>query len=171
MRTTSVAAFLVAIALTPVADAQYRYGPRPPYEVRDATKPVYRFFNADSMDHLYTDVPDLEAVAARPSYVPEGVAFYVYQFDRAGRLPLFRFYKPSGGHFYATSRDAGAPFGARLERIVGFVEASPRVGTTPLYVWYNPTYDRHFYTTHPRGEDAPRNGYRFVGVVANVLPA
>jgi uncharacterized protein DUF5648 len=133
--------------------------------------PVYRYFHPESRDHLLTVDPDLEASVVAREYTYEGVAFQVFPRRERGMIPLYRFFKPSGGHFYATSREAGARIDARLELTVGYIAEDDRPGLRPLHAWYHASADRHFYTTDREGEFAPRAGYHYQGVLGYVVPA
>jgi uncharacterized protein DUF5648 len=133
-------------------------------------QPVYRYFHPDSRDHLLTPNPDIEASVVAREYVSEGIQFFVFRRPEPGLVPLYRFFTPSGGHFYATSREAGTALGARFELTVGYIAQDERPGLRPLHAWHHPTADRYFYTTDPEGELAPRAGYRYQDILGYVKP-
>jgi Repeat of unknown function (DUF5648) len=168
MRTLIYSALLTGILVSPAWAQTGRYpAPRP----RNEPQPVYRYFHPDSRDHLLTATPELEASVVAREYVSEGIVFNVYPRSGAGLIPLYRFFTPSGEHFYTTSRDAAAVPGARFELTLGHIAEEERPGLRPLHVWYNRTADRHFYTTDREGELAPRAGYQYQGILGYVVPA
>lgn len=90
----------------------------PEPEVDDITgvSPVYRLFNESTGVHLYT-VDENEknyVVENLPNYRlegNEGVAFYGYEAQIEGTVPLYRFYNQSlNAHFYTPSAEERAEF-------------------------------------------------------------
>ncbi len=71
------------------------------------TSPVYRFFNANTGVHLYTN-SEAERLSMEElsNYASEGIAYYGYDTQVAGTEPLYRFYNPSlDAHFYTPSAE------------------------------------------------------------------
>ncbi|GGD98128.1 hypothetical protein [Caballeronia grimmiae] len=53
------------------------------------TQPVYRWYNAESGDHLFTLDPTGE-LAPGSGYVAEGIAWYMYPNNLPGTVALYR---------------------------------------------------------------------------------
>jgi hypothetical protein len=174
MRATFLLALLALGSLLPIGGAQLtneRGEALPPRADRDGLLAVHRYFHPGSRDHLLTIDPGAEASVVAREYVYEGIAFHVYPRRDRGLTPLYRFFKPSGGHFCATSRQAGEAFDAQLELLIGYIAEEDGPHLRPLHVWNNQAADRHFYTTEREGEFAPRAGYHYLGVLGYVVPA
>lgn len=81
--------------------------PEPSEEDITGVVPVYRFFNTNTGVHLYT-ASEIEraAVAEKPNYTAEGIAYYGYDMAETGTVPLYRFYNPDlDAHFYTPSTE------------------------------------------------------------------
>jgi hypothetical protein len=132
--------------------------------------PIYRFYRPDTVDHLYSNAPAAESPVVSWAYNAEGPAFSVAAKPAPGLIPLYRFFKPTGGHYYDTNPGGGARFNAGMEGVMGYIWPESQPGLNPLFVWYNPNLDRHFYTLDPKGELAPLSGYQPVGILGYVVP-
>ena len=88
--------------------------------------PVFRFYNSATQSHFYTiDVAEKDAIVAKisagiwPQYAFEGTSWYgktAAQFTSApdGTIPLYRFYRTNGTHFYTASATEKASIQANL---------------------------------------------------------
>ena|SRR6516225_1228143 len=131
---------------------------------------IYRFYRPDTADHLYSDAPAAESPVVSWAYNSEGPAFSVASQPAPGLIPLYRFFKPTGGHYYDINPRGGARFNASLEGVMGYIWPEPQPGLQPLFAWYQPQIDRHFYTLDPKGELAPYAGYQPAGILGYVVP-
>jgi hypothetical protein len=73
-----------------------------------------------------------------------------------------------GQHLYTMSTSE-RPSGWNLEGVGWFAFAAqpslpPPNHTIPLYRWYNSANTDHFYTSDPKGEKAPQDGYHSEGI-------
>jgi hypothetical protein len=137
----------------------------------DGTYPVFRLVDVNINNHVYTlDRREVAVLTQQGTHRFEGVAFQTFADRRPGTQPLFRFVRPNGRHLLDIQRrPSGAPF-ARLESVLGHIATEPAFRLVPLNVWVQPQHGLFFYTTHPRGELAPRLGYHFQGVIGFVVP-
>ena len=118
--------------------------------------PVYRFYSPRTKGHFFTmNEAEKNNLIATASHIWnfEGIAYYAYQTQLAGTVPLYRFYSPrTRGHFYTKSEAeknsliATASHIWNFEGISYFVAASRLAGTTPIYRFWAPGAKHHFYT-------------------------
>lgn len=119
-----------------------------------ARSPVYRFYNASTGAHFYTQSAAERdfLVANNAAFKYEGVAFYAYSAPLStGTAPVHRFYSPiSGSHFYTIS-DAEKNIVATNPKYTyegTSWNAQLATGGTavPIYRFYNPGRGTHFFT-------------------------
>lgn len=133
-----------------------------------ATVPVYRLFNAQTKDHLYTiSTGERDFVASAYGYTNEGVAFLTCP---PNRDPVYRMYNPNiTNHFYTLSpgeRDSAGSMGYKHEGVGYYIDQT--AATIPLYRLYHPR-GTHFYTiSSPEKDSAVAGGYRFEGIAFNL---
>jgi len=119
--------------------------------------PVYRFWNKKTgNDHFYTtDEAEKDKLIKTYSNVwtPEGAAFYVYEDKAKDTVPVYRFYNnKTGGHFYTTNEAEKQKLIDKYsyvwipEGIAFYVYPSVKNGLSPVYRFYNPKTEEHFYT-------------------------
>ncbi len=118
--------------------------------------PVYRFYNPTTKHHFYTASESERSIVANTSqsgYLPEGIAYYAYNTQITGTLPVYRFNNSStGDHFYTAleaeknSLISNAQSGYAYEGIAFYAYATQSNGSSPVYRFYNPTTGDHFYT-------------------------
>ena len=135
-------------------------------EVRCA---IRSWFHPSAGHHFYA--PAAEANPA--GWVPENVRFVTFATKTSSsQIPLFRMFRPGGGHFYtsnAAERNAVIARGFSDEGHIGYVYADKRDDLVPLHRWYKPGIDRHFYSASK--EEGDRAGFTYEGVVGWVRPA
>jgi hypothetical protein len=163
---------LAVLGMTALVEAQYPNAPPNSY-----TPPtnnltwVYRLFNGQNGDHLYTsDVNEVNTVPAY-GFTYEGPAFAISRVAGAGTVPLYRFHLPNGTHALSTSPQAPSVGYVPPEGVVGYIWSSAQPGLSALYQWYNPNLGVFFYTTDPRGEAAPGSGFIYQGILGYVAPS
>ena len=116
------------------------------------TVPLYRLYSDRAKDHFYTI--SSEGVSSIGSWHPEGIAGWVYSGPApSNRQPLYRWYKPAPNkpiktdHFYTTSTgEPASNSGYVFEGIECYLPVQGSVGSVPLYRYYNPTLNDHYYT-------------------------
>jgi len=125
-------------------------------------QPVYRFLNLRNGTYFYTATDDeMNNVVANLShfYKYETVAYALVVDSTINNMPLYRFYnKHTGAHFYTMDEGekaylmSGHP-GWHYEGVAYKVSASPTwtsetasYPTTPVYRYYNPGFNAHFYS-------------------------
>ena len=138
--------------------------------------PVYRFFNASTGAHFYTQsAAERDQVAATfAQFQYEGIAFYSYGSSVAGTSSVFRFYNNrTASHFYtinSAERDivrATFPWFA-YEGASWYANLAPASSATPLYRFYNTATATHFYTVNLSERDLiiqkyPQYAYEGIG--------
>lgn len=116
--------------------------------------PVYRWYQSTSYDHFFCLDPKGE-IAPQVGYASEGIGFYTLQNQELGAVPLYRLWNSNGGHFY-TSNQAEHNYvvtqGWNDEGIIGYVFTGPVPGTVAIERYYNPQFNKHFYTVNPKNE-------------------
>lgn len=109
---------------------------------------LYRLYNSQKNDHLYTTNCEEKSNAANTGYVFEGISGYVAPRQTRRTVPLHRLLLNNGEHFYTTSEQESATLsqigGNRYENIAGYIAENPQRGTVPFYRLING--DNHFYT-------------------------
>jgi len=70
-------------------------------------KPVYRFLNNSNGDRLFTiEEREKEVVSDMPDYTAEDIAYYAYETEQEGTIPVYRLYNSvEGTHLYTPSVD------------------------------------------------------------------
>lgn len=132
-------------------------------------KSVYRLLAADSREHLFTsDANEVDRLIRDGTFRMEGIGFSVLDQHYKDSVPLYRFVRPEGFHFLSTEPNAGADQGVRRDALVGYIDTRSRPGTVPLHAWRNVETGALFYTADPTGEQAPRSGLQYAGVVGYV---
>jgi hypothetical protein len=176
----SSVAILTAFAFSAPAQTQSNYPPRSPTvetlpPPKEPSRPapgyknVYRLLATDSHEHLFTsDANEANRLIRDGAFRSEGVGFSVLDKEYKDSVPLYRFVRPDGYHFLSTDTNAGAQQGVRREGILGYIDPQPRAGTVALNAWMNSDTGAIMYTTDPTGENAPRSGLVYRGVVGYV---
>lgn len=133
-------------------------------------KPVYRVYNSNNGDHLYTTSTSEYDWLASIKWTTEGIAFQSVLSDYEGAVPVYRLYNPnSGEHFYTTSEDeynSVSEAGWSKEQ-VGFYMAPKDTGDA-VYRVFNPNATgpgSHFYTSNKTEADGLVNkGWKDEGI-------
>lgn len=102
---------------------------------------VYRVYNPNSGEHLYTAGEGEYNSLVVSGWTGEGIGWYA---PNSGN-PVYRLYSPQGVHFYTVSsyeRDSLVKAGWRYESI-----AFNSGGSTPIYRAYNPNNGQHNFTS------------------------
>lgn len=110
------------------------------------TQNVYRVYNPNSGEHLYTESSYEQSALAKVGWKAEGVAF-VSQLTGNNVYRLYN--KATGEHFYTTSayeQSVLVKSGVWSAEGVAYHSAAANQGT-PIYRLYNKNSGRHFYTT------------------------
>lgn len=130
--------------------------------------PLYRYYNEDALDHLYTVDPD-EVGTTTPGekgkngYVSEGIACHVLSANLFLSTPFYRYYnEQESNHFYTTdpSELGVAPIGQYvmdnyvIQGAAGYCFLYPLSGSTPLYQYHNMVTHDHIYTTNMEEMDS-----------------
>jgi hypothetical protein len=106
-------------------------------------------------------------------WTAENVRFVTFARRSSSQMvPLYRMFRPGGGHFYTSNeqeRNALLARGFVNENHIGYVYPQPYADLVALYRWYKPAIDRHFYSTDRAEGD--RAGFQFEGVIGYVRPA
>jgi hypothetical protein len=139
---------------------------------------VYRFYNPASQGHFFTtNESERNTVLGNPDwgYVFESYGFLAEETPGDNLTPVYRFYNPvSQGHFFTTSEVerqnvlANPSWGYQEEGIGFYAYGSQANGTLPVYRFYNPTSQGHFFTISEEEKNSilsnPGWGYNFEGV-------
>lgn len=110
---------------------------------------LYRLYNSQSRDHLYTtDCQEKDNLLRSGGYAYEGIAGYVATRQMRRTMPLYRLLLSSDEHFYTSDaqemNNLVQTGGGKSEGIVGYIASSQERNTAPFYRLIN---DRHLYTT------------------------
>jgi hypothetical protein len=140
--------------------------------------PLFRLFNRETGDHLYTTSESERDGSIRDrAYRREGRVCYVLKCPAWGAVPLYRLYSEvARDHFYTSSADEQAAsiahHGYRAEGDLGFVfsKAGRRGGTTPLFRLFHRESGQHFYTdSQQERETRIDQGYQDEGILGHVM--
>ncbi|MCU1524499.1 MAG: hypothetical protein JWO18_1393 [Microbacteriaceae bacterium] len=125
--------------------------------------PVYRFWNPQSNDHFYTmNKAERDHIIASYStsvWRYEGVAFDAFPTQRAGTVPLYRFWSPRlQGHFFTangTEKDqiirtyAASTWSYEGVAFYVYPDNTTAANTVEVARFWSGTTQQHFYTTDP----------------------
>ncbi|MDO5086121.1 MAG: trypsin-like peptidase domain-containing protein [Comamonadaceae bacterium] len=146
-----------------------------------ARAPVFRFYNASTGAHFYTN-NTLErdfVIANYKAFQYEGPRFYAVAQPAPGTSPVFRFFNTStGAHFYtinAAERDfVIAQYPAfKYEGPAWHAQTSSGNQTSPMHRFYNTSSGTHFYTINAQEAEFVRANYpvfRYEGVAYHAWP-
>jgi Repeat of unknown function (DUF5648) len=158
-----IAAILLSLAVTLffpmrlIAQNQYR-----------VLAGLERLYNQQTDDHFYTsNLQEVCDVVHSASYVHVGsLGACISNEGIEGTTALYRLFKPGGGHFYTISDEevgSAQRDGYSYEGVSCYVwTSSNRLAECPIYRLYNPSSDRHFYTTD-ENEANNASGYSYEG--------
>jgi len=125
-------------------------------------KPVYRYWQPATHDHLYThDAAEIgvhnNGQTGKHGYQSEGVAFHVFSHHHHGLVPVYRYWQPAThDHLYTTKESEigtthqgqAGNHGYQCEGILGYVSPTAFHGGLPVYrYWADGTKD-HLYTSN-----------------------
>jgi len=152
---------------------------------------VHRYHHEGNHDHFYTINP-AEIGTTTPGqvgthgYKYESEGFTVFNFQHAGLIPFYRYWKgDTHDHFYTTNpaeigkTHAGevGNFGYTCEGHIGFVSPVEFPGSVPIYRYWHEGRHDHFYTVNAAEIGATQNGqvgnfgYKCEGVAGYAYPA
>ena len=124
----------------------------------DSPSPIYRLWMPGPNDHFYTaSLSEKNNAVINYGYTFEGVAFYGYDTQITGTVPVYRLWLPgiTNDHFYTASlsekNKAVSSFGYVYEGIAFYAYDTQVAGTSPIYrLWLpgsvSPISNDHFYT-------------------------
>ncbi len=135
--------------------------------VDDVRRPVFRFFNVETLDWIFTTKESLSALDMVPvrDYVPKGTAFWINKYQVPGTEPFYRLRRRNGTHFYTTSvaeRKQALQDKLIDEGSVGFIHTTAGNGTVPLFRLYHPARPSHYYTVSASERDQVTKDYGWV---------
>lgn len=120
--------------------------------------PVYRFWSDESSSHFYT-MSEAERSYIESSYPEsawrfEGTVFYAYDSPQSGTLPVYRFWSEMNeAHFYTLQESEKSylennyPVSVwAYENVAWHAYPSQVEGTSPVYRFWSPMLQSHFYT-------------------------
>jgi len=158
------------------------------YPAQHHVKPVYRYWQENTRDHLYTADPNEIGAhhageTGKHGYKSEGVSFHVFAHHHHGLVPIYRYWhEHNHDHFYTcntgeigtTHVGQAGNHGYKCEGILGYVSPSAFHGGIPVHrYWHDGTHD-HLYNTN-EGEigtthvgHTGNHGYKYEGVLGYV---
>jgi hypothetical protein len=104
--------------------------------------PLYRYFNPTSGVHFYTlSITEGEGAVTTNGYSGEGIAAYIYPYQRTGTIPLYYYYNTAtGDRFYTTNINEGnsavassqyvPSFGYVADGITGYINPQQQLPTS-----------------------------------------
>jgi hypothetical protein len=121
-------------------------------ELRPGTIPLYRWLHPQDGSHYYTTIPN---APDRPNSVGEGTSCHIYDHPSPGTVALYCWRNRRDDLFTTSANGENAALNSyRLHGIAGYIHRDPVQGTAPLYRFYDPVRNQHFYTLHPNAEFA-----------------
>jgi ELWxxDGT repeat protein len=145
-----------------------------------ASTPMYRLYNAHTLEHLYTTDANEWAVLGARDWQAEGIAFRVLDATgaRGGQLttPLFRLYEPgTGQHLWSTDTNEVLTLSSRpewfYEGITGYLLPDIGNGTAALYRMRLDAPPLHLWTTDLNEYDVLATlGWTPEGILGHALP-
>jgi subtilisin family serine protease len=121
-----------------------------------ARQPVYRFWSDVYQGHFYTISKaerDLVMASWPDVWRYEGGAWYAYARATTGTSPVYRFWSPIyNKHFFTISRAerdqviATWPLIWKYEGVAWYAYASAGAGRSPVYRFWSPVFNGHFFT-------------------------
>jgi hypothetical protein len=119
---------------------------------------LYRLYNSQAQDHLYTtNCDEKDTLIRNGAYAYEGVAGYLAMRQQRRTEPLYRLILENGRHFYTADssemNNLTRRAGNKSEGIVGYMASEQIRNTAPLYRLVN-NDAKHFYTTNEQEKDA-----------------
>ena len=113
---------------------------------------------ASGNDHFYS--ANATTADTAPYHIERMNYFRLYASAHEGLRPLFRCRK-SDGKMLLTTQTNCETVGPQRE-MLGFIAASPRCGSTPLYRLFNAGINNHFYTVSAAERDNAINNLGYV---------
>jgi len=118
---------------------------------------VYRFYNKDKGDHLYTadesEMSKLKNNKSKYGFTYEGIVFYAYPNQADGTVPVYRFYSSSRtDHLYTASEEEKQNLTAdtkavyKYENVAFYAYAEQLTDTLPVYHFYDSSKKDTYYT-------------------------
>ena len=133
--------------------------------------PVYRAYNPNNGEHLYTvDEKEYKHVAS-VGWTAEGVAFMAEE-EKNGQA-LYRVYNPNSGlHHYTLDekeKNTLVALGWRDEKVAWYTSKKPQ--SAPVFRVYNPNDGNHHYTMNKQEKDVLVSyGWQFEGIAFRTAP-
>ncbi|MDO5347632.1 MAG: hypothetical protein Q4F14_03640, partial [Bacillota bacterium] len=133
--------------------------------------PVYRAYNPNNGEHLYTvDEKEYKHVAS-VGWDAEGVAFMAEE-EKNGQA-LYRVYNPNSGlHHYTLDekeKNTLVLLGWRDEKVAWYTSKKPQ--SAPVFRVYNPNDGNHHYTMNKQEKDVLVSyGWQFEGIAFRTAP-
>ncbi len=149
----------------------------------DRYSPVYRFWKPADNTHFYTIKESEKDKLIRDYadiYSYEGPAYYAYVKDQppAGTLPVYRFWKPSDNtHFFTTKESEKQKLIDSFSHIYtyegpafyAYSTGEHPVGTLPVYRFWKPLGNTHFFTIKESEKDKLINLFSYAFTFENVV--
>ncbi|SFO21238.1 Dual-action HEIGH metallo-peptidase [Chitinophaga sp. YR627] len=127
------------------------------------TVPAFRYYSRSTpTDYFYTTSLGELGVGANNDYIFEGIGFYTLPDESANTVPVYRWVRNDGDHFWTTSTSE-IPVNSNLEGIAFYVYGSPINNAVPVYRYVNGATNDHFYTKN-LDEGTLRAGYVLEGI-------
>ena len=133
--------------------------------------PVYRMYNPNSGEHLYTtDAHEVEIIFREQGWGKEGIAWYTGETG----TPVFRLYNPKlGNHLYTSDRHEISVITKTQGWVLDF-DGAPVMyanGDIPVYRLFNPGLQGQHHLTTDRNEYRviPKWGWKQEGIAMKVL--
>jgi hypothetical protein len=135
--------------------------------------PVYRFFDNNVRNHLFTISTDEKATIEQMNgWTAEGLGFSAFRSQKTGTVPVYRLRSNSNNeHFLTrsvTEKNNALASGAYTYEGIGFYAYSASAaGRVAVYRFWNPSTSSHFYTVSTVERDALKqtaSGWKYEGI-------
>lgn len=111
-------------------------------------RPIYTYFNSSGTSHNWTSNWS-EFGSSGNGYLYRGYTAFLFNYQKAGTVPLYRFRNNVWNLYYLTTNINlfNNDPAWTLNSTIGYVYNSPNTNNIPVYEYYHPN-EGHFYTTN-----------------------
>lgn len=135
------------------------------------SRPVWRVYNPQSGDHLFTiNADEANSLVSSSGWVMEGTPFSVFINNGSNLAPMVRCYIPSENDHFISGQESCENASVTQEGIMGYMPLAPTGDAiAPLYRCVNTSSPLRHLAVLDAGE-CSQAGYRVEGVVGYVVP-
>lgn len=145
--------------------------PTLPVVSNSASSPVWRVYNTQNGDHLFTiNIDEVNSLVASGTWTLEGIPFSVFSTNGSNLVPMVRCYLSSEGDHFISGQTSCENSSATQEGIMGYMPLVPTGDAiAPLYRCVNTSSPLRHLAVLDTGE-CSSSGYRVEGILGYVVP-